>query len=176
MINMKRRFGFIHEKLEIKVLILYILRRLSEGIPIDMLAELTLFDDGISYFDFSECVEELVLSGQISFKNNLYSITKKGARNAEVTEVSLPASVRQHASTAVATVRSSQNRESMIKTLHMSNDDGTCTAILSMSDGLGDVIKIELNNLSEQQAVKLENGFHKNAEKSYNALIKSILN
>ena len=173
---MKCRFGFIHDKPGIRVLILYILRRISVGISIDMLAELILCDDGISYFDLMECVGELVSSGNISFKNNLYLITKKGARNAKVTEDSLPASVRQHASTALATVRSTQNRDSMIKTMHMSNEDGTCTAILSMSDGLGDVIKIELHSLSEQQAVKLENGFHKNAEKSYNALIKSILN
>ena len=172
---MKRRFGFIHEKSEIKVLILFILRRLKAPISIDTLAELTLCDDGISYFDFSECVEELVSSDHILLDNNMYSITNKGARNGETMEETLPLSVRQVAEKAVATVQSSQRRDSMIKTLHKVNDDGTCTAVLSMSDGIGDIIKIELYSTSEQQATELENGFHKNAEKAYNALINAIL-
>ena len=173
---MRRRIGFIHDKLEIKILILFILRRLSAAIPIDTLAELTLCDDGISYFDFSECVEELVESDHIRLDKNMYSITKKGARNGETMEKTLPLSVRQIAEKAVATVQSSQRRDSMIKTLHKVNDDGTCTAVLSMSDGIGDIIKIELHSTSEQQASELENGFHKNAEKAYNALINAILN
>ena len=172
---MRRRFGFIHDKFEIKILILFILRRLPEAIPIDTLAELTLCDDGISYFDFSECLEELVSSEHVKFENNMYSVTDKGVRNGEATENSLPFSVRQIAENAVATVRSTQSRDSMIKTLHKVNEDGTCTAVLSMADGLGDVIKIELTTVNEQQANELENGFHKNAEKAYNALIKAIL-
>ena len=56
--TMRRRFGFIHEEFEIKILILFILRRLSAPIPIDTLAELVICDDGISYFEFSECVEK----------------------------------------------------------------------------------------------------------------------
>jgi len=172
---MKRRFGFIHEKFKIKILILFILSRLPEAIPIETLAELALCDDGISYFDFSECIEELVSSGHVKFENNAYSITVKGARNGEATEDSLPFSVRQIVEKAVATVRSTQNRDSMIKTLHKTNDDGTCTAVLSMDDGLGDIIKIEIHTVNEEQASELENGFHKNAEKAYNALIKAIL-
>lgn len=172
---MRRRFGFIHEKLEIKILILFILRHLSAPIAIDMLAELTLCDDGISYFDFSECVEELVSTEHIICAKNMYSITEKGARNGEAMEESLPYSVRQIASAAVASVRSTQNRDSMIKTMHRVNDDGSCTAVLSMSDGLEDIIKIELHCVGEDQATELENGFHKNAEKVYNMLISTML-
>jgi len=172
---MKRRFGFIHEKSEIKVLILFILRRLKAPISIDTLAELTLCDGGISYFDFSECVEELVSTNHILFDNNMYSITKKGARNGATMEETLPLSVRHVAEKTVATVKSSQQRDSMIKTLHKVNNDGTCTAVLSMSDGIEDIIKIELHSTNEQQATELKNGFHKNAEKAYNALINAIL-
>ena len=48
---MNERFGFIHDKLDIKILILFILQRLYAPISMDTLAELTLCDDGISYFD-----------------------------------------------------------------------------------------------------------------------------
>ena len=173
---MRRRFGFIHEKVDIKILVLFILRRLTAPIPIDTLAELTICDDGISYFDFTECIEELVSTDHIILENDLYSITDKGARNGEAIENDLPYSIRQAAENAVTTVRSSQHRDSMIKTLHRVNDDGSCTAILTMSDGLEDIIKMELHCVDEQQASELENGFHKNAEKAYNVLINTILN
>ena len=46
--------AFIHDKLEIKFLILYIAARISEPIPMDGMQELTLCDSGIDYFSFSE--------------------------------------------------------------------------------------------------------------------------
>ena len=52
--------GFIHDKLEIKFLILYIAARLIEPVPFDTLLDLTLCDDAIDYFDFSECLADLV--------------------------------------------------------------------------------------------------------------------
>ena len=52
--------GFIHDKLEIKFLILYIAARVIEPIPFDTVLDLTMCDDGVDYFDFSECLNDLV--------------------------------------------------------------------------------------------------------------------
>lgn len=51
--------GFIRDKLEIKFLILYITARVIEPIPFDTVLDLTMCDDGIDYFDFSECLRHL---------------------------------------------------------------------------------------------------------------------
>ena len=53
--------GFIHDKLEIKFLILYIVSRVIEPIPFDVVLDLTMCDDAIDYFDFSDCLADLVL-------------------------------------------------------------------------------------------------------------------
>ena len=45
------RLGFIHEKLDIKILILYILRRLPGTVDPETLAELCQCDSGVGYFD-----------------------------------------------------------------------------------------------------------------------------
>ena len=58
--------GFIHDKLEIKFLILYIAARLIEPVPFDTLLDLTLCDDAIDYFDFSECLADLVKTEHLS--------------------------------------------------------------------------------------------------------------
>ena len=58
--------GFIHEKLDIKILILFVLRRLPGTVEPETLQELCQCDDGISYFDYSDCLNELVETGHIT--------------------------------------------------------------------------------------------------------------
>ena len=87
--------SFIHDKLEIKFLILYIAARVSEPIPIEGMQELTLCDSGIDYFSFSECLSDLVHTEHLTLSDDgLYAITPKGLRNSEICESSLPLSVR----------------------------------------------------------------------------------
>ena len=71
--------GFIQNKLEIKFLILYITTRVIQPIPFDTVLDLTMCDDGIGYFDFSECLNDLVKTGHLTLsEDGLYSITDKG--------------------------------------------------------------------------------------------------
>ena len=86
--------GFIHEKLDIKILILFVLRRLPGTVDPETLLEICQCDGGIGYFDYSDCLSELVMSGHITEEEDGYRITEKGARNADTVESSLPYSVR----------------------------------------------------------------------------------
>ena len=172
---MEAYYGFIREKLEIKILILFILRRLPEPTSLEELTELTMCDGGISYFDFIECIAELVQTGHLQFKDDKYHLTEKGERNGEITENSLPITVRTHAENTTFAKRSQYNRNAMIKTHHTTDQHGNCTVTLSLTDGIGEVVSIELFAVSDKQALALEKGFRKNAESIYNALIEMIL-
>ena len=48
--------GFIHEKLDIKILILYILNHLPAAVDGQTLSDLVFCDNGIGYFDYSDCL------------------------------------------------------------------------------------------------------------------------
>ncbi|MCL2202114.1 MAG: DUF4364 family protein [Oscillospiraceae bacterium] len=172
---MTNSFGFIHDKLEIKILILFILRRLPEPITIDVLAELTMCDDGISYFDFSECVSELIKNGHINVKDGLYALTPKGAKNGETTEVNLPYSVRLIAENSTSALRAAQNRNALIKTSRSCITDLGCKVKLSLSDGIGEIVSMELFAANDKQAAAIESGFRKNAEGIYNKLIEMLV-
>ena len=161
---METRLGFIHDKLDIKILILYILARLPEPVELETLAELTLCDGGISYFDFAECAADLVNTGHTSLEKGRYSITEKGRQNGEATETSLPYSVRIRADKEIARASAGQRRLSLISASHTVRPRGGCTVSLSMSDGIGDVMLLELFTADEKQASVVEENFKKNAE------------
>ena len=68
------RYGFIHDKLDIKFLILYFMARVAAPIDFPTLTELTVCDDGIGYFEFAEAVSELVESGHLTLELSLIHI------------------------------------------------------------------------------------------------------
>lgn len=172
---MDARFGFIHSKLDIKILILYILQQLPHAVDGDTLADLTLCDDGISYFEYAECVSELVASGHIEELENTYKITEKGIRNGKVTESSLPYSVRLLARRNASKVASKMERDSMISASHEIRSRGGYTIKLAMSDGLGPILSMELLCGSDDEAEVIEQNFRKNAENLYSAFLELLL-
>jgi len=171
---MLENFGFIHERIEIKVLILFLMRRLPEVVPHDVLTELVMCDDGIGYFDVTECITNLIDTGHMNTKDGKYSLTQKGEHNGEVLEKNLPFSVRLRAENAAAFVRANLNRDAMIITDRKVTDNGEYRITLSLSDGIGDIFSMELFAANEKQANALEDGFRKDAEKIYHSIIKMI--
>ncbi|SHH49470.1 protein of unknown function [Sporobacter termitidis DSM 10068] len=172
---MEERLGFIREKLDIKILILFVLSRLTEPVTFEKLSELVLCDEGITYFDFAECVDELVKTEHIVSDGHTYAITEKGRRNGEITENSLPFSVRLKAEKSTDELRYQMGRKSMISANHVIRRKGGYTVELSLSDGISDIISMKLYAANETQAQALEDGFIKNAEDIYNNILKLIL-
>ncbi len=171
---MENRFGFIREKLDIKILILFIARRLTAPVNFDALLELTLCDDGISYFDFAECVDELVKTDHLYFNGETYVITDKGEKNGAVTESGIPYSVRLKAEKNITAVNAEIARNSMISTDREMKRGGGFTVNLSLSDGIDEIISMNIFAGNEKQAIAIEDGFRKNAETIYNLIINKL--
>jgi len=167
------RFGFIHEKLDIKILILYILRRLPGIVDPETLLELCQCDGGIGYFDYSDCLSELVETGHIEKTEEGYSITPKGERNADAVESSLPYSVRRKADKLIEPVEEQLRRAAMITARHDNNENG-CIVELAVSDGVGELVSLRLLCADESAAKRMEKNFRRNAEGYYQKIIELL--
>lgn len=89
------QFGFIRDKLDVKVLVLYLAARVAAPIDFATLTDLCMCDEGVDYFMFAQAVSELVESEHLQIEEDFYTITDKGRKNGSVWEESLPFSVRQ---------------------------------------------------------------------------------
>lgn len=170
---MEERRGFIHEKLEIKLLILFVLRRLPAEIDAEKLAELVLIDGGISYFDYKDCLAELVQSAQVEEGEDGFRVTAKGSHNGEILETGLPFSVRKKAERAIAPVAEEMRRSAMILANHEIGDSGV-TVYLAVNDGVGSIFDLKILAADEAQAKRIEKNFKKNAESFYNRFITEL--
>ena len=167
-------FGFIHEKLDIKILILFVLRRLPGAVDPETLQDLCQCDEGIGYFDYSECLNELVETGHVAETEDGYAITEKGARNADAVETDLPYSVRSRALRLLEPVEERLRRAAMIRTSHTQDEKG-CMVELSMEDAQGEVIRLRLLCADDAQALRMEKHFRRNAEQDYQKIVEILM-
>ncbi len=163
--------GFIREKLDIKILILFVLSNLSGRIDPETLADLCLFDTAVGYFDYIECLDELTETGHVENEGDGYVITEKGKKNAEAVSSSLPYSVRSKALRLIEPVDERLRREAMIRTSHHM-ENNICTVSLSMADSQGEILEMKFICADEEQAGKIKKKFRREAERIYGKSIE----
>lgn len=168
--------GFIQNKLEIKFLILYITTRVIQPIPFDTVLDLTMCDDGIGYFDFSECLNDLVKTGHLTLsEDGLYSITDKGIRNSQICESSLPYSVRLRCDKNISIINRKLRRKSQVRASTEVRDNGTYTVQLNLDDDMGSVMDLRLAMPREDMAQELADRFRKNPERLYSEIMRVLM-
>ena len=168
-----RQDGAIREKLDIKLLILYVLRRLPAAIDGEALSDLVLIDSGINYFTYKECLAELVEPSQAECTAEGYQITAKGSRNCEALQDSLPGAVRARAERGMKPVIQEMRRQQMILANHETAPGGV-TFYLALSDGVGSFFDLKILAADEAQARRMERRFRLDAEKIYQKMVDEL--
>lgn len=166
--------GFLQDKLDIKMLELYLLARAAGPLDPDLLAELTLSHKGVSYFDFAEATAELVERENATLTEEGYTITEKGRRNAEACESSLAFSVRRHCDQALIPVNAALRRKAQVRGEKKTGPEGTVTARMVLDDDQGNLLTLEVLCPSAEQADRLIAGFRARPEKIYHTLLNVL--
>lgn len=167
-------FGFIHEKMDIKVLILYVLNMLPSPVDSLKLSELVFCDDGIGYFDYSDCLAELVETNQVTEHQGMYQITETGSQNVETVESTLPYSVRSKARRLAEPLAEKMRRAALLQAEHARQDDGTFLVSLGVNDGDSDLVVMKIMAPTEEIAERMELTFRANAERIYHDIVRIL--
>ena len=171
-----RRLGFIHDMLDVKVLILFVMARVSYPVNMQEIYELCYQDDCLSYFDVCTAVPEMVNSGHLKeLENNCYGITEKGKADGSLTEDSIAYSVKQKAENAVERFNRQIRRSSFVKTHIIPRETGDFSVIMSLDDEMGNLMTLELVAPNQRQAVRLAKLFENKAENVYNLTMTELL-
>lgn len=171
-----QRLGFIHDMLDVKILILFVMNRVNFPVTIQQIYELCYQDECLSYFDVCTAVPEMVSSGHLRpEEGECYSITDKGREDCATTVDSIAYSVRQRAENAVERFNRQTRRSSYVKTQILPRENGDFSVILSLDDDMGNLMTLELMTPDQRQAVRLGKLFEKKAETIYNLTMTELL-
>ena len=170
------RPGFIHDPLDIKLLVLYVMSRVAAPVDFAALTALALQDDGMDYFLFAQAVEELVASGHLMLGDDgLYSITEKGRANSAVMENSLPSVVRGRCNRALARHNDALRRAAQVTAQVDVLGEGRCRLTLGLSDDAGELFRLTLAMPDRAQAQSVADSFQAAPDKLFHALVAVLL-
>lgn len=171
-----QRLGFIHDMIDVKVLILYVAARSNYPMTVQEIYELCYVDDSLSYFDVCTAIPEMETSGHLCRnEEGKYEITQRGREDGELTADSLAFTVRQKAENMVAKFNRQLKRSSYVKTQVLPRENGDISVIMMLDDEVGNLLTIELMAPDQRQAVRLSRMFEKKAEMIYAMTMNELL-
>lgn len=166
--------GFIQDMLDVKVLILFVMAKLSYPVTLQTIYELCYQDDKLSYFDVSVAVPQMVQSGHLQqLPDDTYVITDKGREHEEITCDAIAYPVMQRALMAVQRYNTRIQRKGLIETKIEQEETGDYLAQLCLRDDAGVLMKLELAAPTLSQARTLVRAYENRRTRSISSFCAS---
>ena len=171
-----QRLGFIHDMMDVKVLILYVAARASYPMTAQEVYEVCYQDECLSYFDVCTALPQMVESGHMQqVDGERYEITEKGKADGKLTEDSIAFTVKQRAENAVSRFNRQLRRQSFVKSQVIPRENGDFSVVMSLDDEMGNLMTLELLAPNQRQAIRLGRLYEKKAEVLYNLTMSELL-
>lgn len=163
--------GFIHTLQDVKTLVLFVLARLEQPIPMTTLYELCFQDDRLSYFDLAIALPELVASGHAAQQGEEYTITELGRTDGAVLEPDLALSLRTRCQEAIDRYQSGLRRAEYAQCELREREDGLYDVVMTQQSAVGQLMRIELMAPNLNQARVIERSWQQRSE----AVLKAVM-
>lgn len=166
--------GFIHDKLDMKVYLLYLLSRLNSPVDFSALTELVLAERGTEYFLFAQALAELKESGHITEEDSCYAVTDKGRYISADSEGSLPQVLRRRCDRRLTELNAVLRRRAQVRAQVLPREDGGFTLRLTLDDNGGNLLTLELLVPSEAEGQAMAERFQKSPETIYHSVLAAL--
>jgi len=169
--------GLIEDSTDLKILILFAMRKLGLPAKIDDITQMTVGLPGtvVSYFDVAAALGALVDTGHLTLELAKYELTEKGVRNGEATESDVPYSLRYHSERIALDLHSKMMREKLIKTSRTLIRSGGYEVEMKLSDGKRDMLFLRVIAANEKQAEQIEETFYERAEAVFSVIMDTLI-
>lgn len=167
--------GFIHDMMDLKVLILFVMSKAGYPATSQQIYEMCFQDGSVSYFDVCAAIPEMVSSGHLTEEEGKYAITEKGRADGACTQDGIAYTVRTRAESAVERFNRSIHRSTYVKTSITPWDNGEYLVRMTLDNELGNLIAVELPAPNQRQALRMEELLKKKAENVYNLTMAELL-
>lgn len=167
--------GFIHDKLDVKLLVLYLLARAEAPVDFATLTDLVTAERGADYFLFAEAAAELAHSGHLAAGPEGYAITDKGRRNAADSGSSLPLVVRRRCDRRLARLNAHLRRQAQVRAALTPREEGGFTLRLDLEDGGGSLLALELLVPTQTEGEAMAGRFRDCPEAVYHRVLSALL-
>ncbi len=168
--------GFIHDILDVKILILFVMSRVEQPVSAQTIYELCLQDDCLTYFDVQESIPQMVDTGHLmQTADGLYTITDKGREAMEVTQDAVAFPVKHRAGVAVERFNRQSKREKFIRSQIIQRDNGEYVVHMGLDDPKGPLMDLQLTAPTLQQARRLEKAYRNTAETVYQSIMIGLM-
>ncbi len=167
--------GFIHDDIDIKVLVLYLTGRLEYPVDMDELTELSMCDNGVRYFELAQAVEEMVESGHLKMDQGLYTITETGRRDMEICQDQLAYSLRQKCDRNLAAMNVRLREEAQTGARVLPQPDGSFIVRLRLTEKDSVLLYLELSCAVQEDADRIAASFKKNPHQAYRDVLAALL-
>lgn len=168
--------GFVHDLLDIKVLLLFIMARVKYPTSGQQVREMCFELDPTNYFDASVTLYKLCDSGHLEeVEPGVFQITEKGRNDGALTEDSLLYSVRHKMEGIINRFNHQLRRSAFVSTDVVPADNGESAVVMSLNDETGKLISMELSAPNRRQGMKIARRFEERAEIIYNMVMAELL-
>lgn len=167
--------GRLHEKEDVKLLILYTLSKLNRAIPTRALVDLFLNSEIVEYFILKEAIDELIGTGHVAadMEEGVTVLTRLGYEAAKELSPRLPVWARERAINGATELLSKLDRRSGAK-VRTFERDGQHVAECSLMDGDELLFKLEIALPSPEFAFSTGENFKDNAAEIYGFLLEKL--
>lgn len=169
------RQGFIHGKLDIKLLILYLTSRLAAPVDFDALTDLCMCDSGVDYFLYAEALPELVESGHLVQDGGRYTITDKGRRACKDAESSLSPIIRRRCDQRLAPLNAVFKRKAQVRSRVEQLPDHSYRVYLDLDDEQGSLLSLSLLSPTREDGEAIAQRFTAQPDRIYNGILGILL-
>ena len=162
--------GYLHDEMDVKVLILFILARIDTPLSVQEVYEVAYQDDSLNYFMFADCISRLADTGHVlKDERGRFTISEKGKQQGKFVEDSLAVPVVNKVSAAIEQKKIALRRDGYLTTSVDQDENGYWTVTLNYKDDGMPMMSITLMAPNQQ----LGHAMAENLKKQANVIYKT---